>query len=566
MSPTTRCLLLSTRTFPEKLKRVYLPLNSQVTLVNFTREGTRATLWQSYQVAFNLKHNIVLHGHWYAITPHHLPDSAGDSADDGEPQSSSSDSEEEEEEKTTGWVKRTMRFGVLVAAMGDPVLRRRDLTGLHLRCTTVHEEPFNILTRRSDGSVSVSGIFGLIFNTVQEATNFTYTCYPVRDNAWGALVGGQWTGIVGEIHRGVADMAVAALDVTQQRSTVVDFLHGLASLRYVVSMRRPSAGDHMWSAFTKGFELHVWVVVIASMLVLMVALYVVSRCSVHETRISFSDAVFVVFGYICGQGMELQFVSTAGRMVVLSTLLLQTLLLAHYTSNLVSTMATRAPAPSLSTLYDVYKDPSLTFGFIRDTSSNEFFKESSVPFHRELLERIKRNNYEALAGSTVEGMERVLSDPSYLFLSSEIAAFHNYGQDCRLYHLPNTYFPSQVSFPVRKNSTFMPIMNKVLMEIWSSGLFSKWWNDHLHNDVSCDESGGMSLDAKVFLIPFLILSSSVLMSSLVYFAELCHIRKDSSSPQCQMSRHARVSTVVNGLSRRVSHMSQGGRTMPHPTP
>lgn len=72
--------------------------------------------------------------------------------------------------------------------------------------------------------------------------------------------------------------------------------------------------------------------------------------------------------------MDLQVVTVAGRTVVLTTLLLHTLLLAHYTSNLVSTLATRAPAPKLATLYDVYKDPSLTLGFIRDSAMSEYLE------------------------------------------------------------------------------------------------------------------------------------------------------------------------------------------------
>lgn len=34
-------------------------------------------------------------------------------------------------------VRRSLKYGVLEAYVDDPILRRTDLTGLHLRCTTI---------------------------------------------------------------------------------------------------------------------------------------------------------------------------------------------------------------------------------------------------------------------------------------------------------------------------------------------------------------------------------------------------------------------------------------------
>lgn len=56
----------------------------------------------------------------------------------------------------------------------------------------------------------------------------SYTCHEVRDGQWGALTDGKWSGLVGEVARGEADNAIASLTISQQRSTVVDFLVSVA--------------------------------------------------------------------------------------------------------------------------------------------------------------------------------------------------------------------------------------------------------------------------------------------------------------------------------------------------
>ncbi|XP_042873578.1 uncharacterized protein LOC122254123 [Penaeus japonicus] len=122
-----------------------------------------------------------------------------------------------------------MEFGVLEAPVDDPHLRRQDLTGIHFRCTTLQFPPMTVLRANADGSVSVSGILGNVLNTMKSLMNFTYTCRTVKDGQFGAFVDGRWTGMVKEVMDGQADMVIANMGITQQRSTVVDFLIGTIS-------------------------------------------------------------------------------------------------------------------------------------------------------------------------------------------------------------------------------------------------------------------------------------------------------------------------------------------------
>lgn len=53
---------------------------------------------------------------------------------------------------------------------------------------------------------------------------FTFDLYIVGDGKYGALSGtGRWTGLVGDLLNGTADMAVTSFSINSARSRVIDF-------------------------------------------------------------------------------------------------------------------------------------------------------------------------------------------------------------------------------------------------------------------------------------------------------------------------------------------------------
>lgn len=53
----------------------------------------------------------------------------------------------------------------------------------------------------------------------------------MRDGQWGVEVGGEWRGMVGEVVDGTADVAVAPLAITLERSAVAEFLLNVVASR-----------------------------------------------------------------------------------------------------------------------------------------------------------------------------------------------------------------------------------------------------------------------------------------------------------------------------------------------
>nr|XP_045610319.1 uncharacterized protein LOC123765680 [Procambarus clarkii] len=204
-------------------------------------------------------------------------------------------------------------------------------------------------------------------------------------------------------------------------------------------------------------------------------------------------------------------VSTSGRIVVVSVLMLQLLLIAHYNSDLISALAAGPSLPRINSVTDVNSNPSLGVGWRRGSSLEELFRESPSPAHRKVWEKIVTNDMESLVPSLEEGVKRVLQEP-YLYISADISIYHTFGTDCRVFILPSSEFPIQRSLALKKDSPLIPLFNSVILDMWVFGLINKWkvtWTPPISD---CNQLVVTSVDLKTVATPFILLGLATALS------------------------------------------------------
>jgi len=94
------------------------------------------------------------------------------------------------------------------------------MSGASLKITTAPNRPF---IHSAPG-----GFQGILVDMMEELSRrlgFTFTIAPAKDGKYGKEQGGQWSGMMGEVLRGEADMALADLTITATREAAVDFSH-----------------------------------------------------------------------------------------------------------------------------------------------------------------------------------------------------------------------------------------------------------------------------------------------------------------------------------------------------
>merc|ERR1719348_430260 len=97
------------------------------------------------------------------------------------------------------------------------------VTGKTLKVATIENAPF---LARNEGGVSTGYIVDLL-NELSKQLKFYYTLDFVKDGRYGAFnkSTGSWSGMVGAVVEGAADIAIADITITSRREQAVDFTY-----------------------------------------------------------------------------------------------------------------------------------------------------------------------------------------------------------------------------------------------------------------------------------------------------------------------------------------------------
>ncbi|VDD75267.1 unnamed protein product [Mesocestoides corti] len=118
----------------------------------------------------------------------------------------------------------------------------------------------------------------------QNATAFTYELHLVGDGQMGEEVVMQtnetkvWTGIVGELSSGLADLSVAPMTITPERVTRLEFTKPFKYLGITILVKRERSKSNL-ASFLQPFESTLWVLIGVSVNVVALFLYLLDRYS-----------------------------------------------------------------------------------------------------------------------------------------------------------------------------------------------------------------------------------------------------------------------------------------------
>src|SRR5205807_1629972 len=100
---------------------------------------------------------------------------------------------------------------------------------------------------------------------ISKILEFKYVFQIVKDRAYGAKnAKGEWNGMIGEVMRGEADMAVADLTITAKREEAVDFTLPFMNTGISILFKKPTTKVTTLFSFLSPFSMVVWVYVLGA--------------------------------------------------------------------------------------------------------------------------------------------------------------------------------------------------------------------------------------------------------------------------------------------------------------
>ncbi|GFS86525.1 uncharacterized protein NPIL_521831 [Nephila pilipes] len=288
---------------------------------------------------------------------------------------------------------------------------------------------------------------------------------------------GTWSGIVGMLQRGEADMGVMALTLSERTLKVVDFSIPYDVHEYIFVTKEPGQMPKV-SAFTYPFSQDLWILYILMIL----------AATILFQRIMFRKATLLgsflsVLGSIASQAME-NVRDTPWRRVMFGMwMTIAAVMPFYYNTSFLSflTMPGKVPVPrnfeelSKAVLGGKYKCLT-SIG----TGDRMILLESANEYLVKLGKIIEKNNWEY---SYEEEFVDLLDDPVAIIISK-------IGLNILLGLPPyvsvktsNDYLGVwHMAINLRKGFCCRERLNAVLSGIVSGGLYKKWANDHAFHD------------------------------------------------------------------------------------
>ena len=368
-----------------------------------------------------------------------------------------------------------------------------------LRVVAFHDPPYVSMEKAANGTYVYSGYLYDVWKLLAETLNIQYRMVPPVRWGYGHVhTNGTWSGMVGELVYGRADMALTWLLNRPDRATVVDYVYfpieenndefHIVGGSYDI---RPTVAQ-MVKSLLKPLHVHVWWALLASLLIISVTLrvtmYFNKGCAEsNETaaEMTFGSCLFYNYMSLVGQGWDVVPSSLAARIVIIFSWAISVIIVNSYTANLISDLTVVSVDRPISSLREFTEQPGWKLAMQPGYGVVNDWQTSPDVYQRELYRRTA--NHDGIIDLDDATSFRLSIEPKVMtFIDIRILKFALGSDACSLVPLldetrqmtPN-YFVVAKGQPVLRR-----LMHDALMKMAESGLMGRLkhkWFDRINN-------------------------------------------------------------------------------------
>ncbi|XP_014187915.1 glutamate receptor U1 [Haplochromis burtoni] len=427
--------------------------------------------------------------------------------------------------------------------------------------TTIKDEPYAM----SKGS-ELEGYCIDLISELSKKLGFKYNLHLVKDNRYGAMdSSGNWNGMIGEVIRGEADLAVAPLTVTAVRERFVDMTTPFIQTGLSFILREATDPEDSTFSLLAPFSTDMWIGIIIAFLLTGFCIFLVGRISPSEwaepDTEEHSFTLLHSFWYITGaltlQGAGPHPKALSGRVVSAIWWLFSVLLLACYLCNLKSALNSNSKHISIKSFADLANQDVINYGTIESGSTMLFFKNSNNPVYRRIYQHMERKK--SYVSNAEEGIRRT-QEGNFAFIGEAVSLDLAVARYCKLTRSPEVISMRSYAIAAPLGSPLVKNLTVAILQLSESGeltyLREKWWAS------SCVGTGGAHISEALqpydlrglFLLLGLGLGIGLLLALLELLSRAHNQAKDGKKSCCLV--------LTSELNRR---FGSGGESTEHDT-
>ncbi|XP_051526126.1 probable glutamate receptor [Myxocyprinus asiaticus] len=402
-----------------------------------------------------------------------------------------------------------------------------------LRVTTIKEEPY-VMSKGSE----LEGFCIDLLSALSKKLDFKYDVHMVKDGRYGTTDdSGNWNGMIGEVVRGEADIAVAPLTLTAKREEAVDMTKPYMQTGISFILRKGLASeDSHFLSLLHIFSTEMWISVLVAYLLTSVCIFLVARISPCEWKqpekeqnsFPLSHSFWYTVGALTLQGVGPHPKALSGRVITAIWWLFSLVLLACYFANLSSWLRSDNEQLSFKSFEDLANQNLIEYGTIKDSSTFTFFKNSNNPTYHRIYEHIKKAQSYSL--SAEEGIRKAQKG-NYAFIGESVFLDLAVARYCNLTRAPEIISMRGYSIAAPLGSPLIKNLSVAILRLSESGeldyLHSKWWVS------SCLANNGKSSPLKPASLKgiFLILALGLGLGLFIALMELASKSRNIANTQ-----------------------------------
>uniref|UniRef100_A0A183FEF2 Glutamate receptor n=1 Tax=Heligmosomoides polygyrus TaxID=6339 RepID=A0A183FEF2_HELPZ len=378
----------------------------------------------------------------------------------------------------------------------------------HFRVTTIMERPYVMLKKNHYELYGNSKFEGFCIDLLAELSRdlgFTYAIHAVADGKYGNDVygNGSWDGMIGEILRGEAEMAVAPLTVNFRRSEVVSFTKPFLSLGISILYKVPDDYQPDLFSFLNPLSWQIWLAILAAIVCVTLGMYTVSRVTPYEWNLNFScctahqphpGAAFVdspvelsnnysfwntlwyVTSTMLKGGCDFGPRAVSTRLLGGTWWVFTLVIISAYTANLAAVLTVSRPFIPIKNLDDLANQTTISYGTIKGGSTMQFFQESRIGSHAKMWDYMK--NRDVFVKDNREGVEKAITT-NYAYLMESTSLEFEVSQNCNLTQIGGVLGSKGYGIAVQKKSEWTDRISRQILLYQKRGIIemkkSKWW-------------------------------------------------------------------------------------------
>ncbi|ESP03955.1 hypothetical protein LOTGIDRAFT_109845 [Lottia gigantea] len=428
------------------------------------------------------------------------------------------------------------------------------------------QEPPFVFRNTSGQEVMYEGYSIDVMNDVAERVGFTYTIRECDGGVYGNLDSDQrWTGCVGNILKGDADIIVGAMTVTADRETVVDYTLPYYDFAGIQILMRKQKQQVNIFYFADVFSNAAWlclggVIALTSILLLLFDKYspgpgfsknVEKR---EEFKFNLHESIWFVVGSITMAGGGDPPRSFSARLLVAGFWFFSVIMMSTFTANLAAFLTVSRLGVTVSSLDDLAEQSDIKYSVVAESSVANYFErmaaieENFYSMWKEMSLGTAENGNSSFAvwdyplgdkyvtiwksirktgfiKTSDAAIDKVLSENFALLTDSPIIKYIT-SRNCELTAIGDQFSVRPYAFALKEKSVYTKKISAAILDLQQDRKLEtykrKWWDD---GKVSCPEdTSNQGLDLQSLTGSFLVVVMGIVSGVIVLGIELLWIK------------------------------------------